>query len=58
MKVILDLETENMAMGLTTVLQTMAQRPDQKIGKENAIEVNVGGKTYSVIRNLNSYTIR
>jgi len=45
-------------MGLTTVLQTMAQRPDQKIGKENAIEVNVGGKTYSVIRNLNSYTIR
>jgi hypothetical protein len=57
-KVILDIPPEDMALGLTAVLQTMAQQPDQRIGKEHGIPVNVGGNTYSVIRNLNSYTIR
>jgi|TARA_R110000744_G_scaffold89898_9_gene174748 hypothetical protein len=58
MKVILDTPEEDMGAALNAVFQTQLQNPDQQVGGEFAIIVEVNGNTFEVIRNLNSYTIR
>jgi len=57
-KIILDMPPEAMAQGLNAVFQVQVQNPEQQVGKEFGIRVDVGGKQYVVVKNLNSYTIR
>lgn len=57
-KIILDMVISDMGQGLATVFQVQSQNPDQQVGKEHAVRVDVNGRPYDVVRNLNSYTIR
>lgn len=57
-KYILDMFLEDMGQGLVSIMEVQTQNPDQEIGKEHAINVNINGREYEVVRNLNSYTIR
>jgi hypothetical protein len=49
---------QDMGLGLNAVFQVQVQNPEQQVGKEFGIRVDVGGQQYVVVRNLNSYTIR
>ena len=57
-KIILDMPQQDMAQGLNAVLQVQVQNPEQQVGKEFGIRVDVSGHQYVVVKNLNSYTIR
>ena len=57
-KVILDVPQEDMAQALNAVFQVQVQNPEQQVGKEFGVRVQVSGKEFVVVRNLNSYTIR
>jgi len=57
-KIILDMPPEAMAQGLNAVFQVQVQNPEQQVGKEFGIRVDVSGQQYVVVKNLNSYTIR
>lgn len=57
-KIILDMVITDMGQGLASIFQVQAQNPDQLVGKEHAVRVDVNGRPYDVVRNLNSYTIR
>lgn len=58
MKVILDMPMTDMAQGLAAVFEVQSQNPQQEVGKEHSIRVDINGQSYEVVRNLNSYTIR
>ena len=57
-KIILNMPQQDMGLGLNAVFQVQVQNPEQQVGKEFGIRVDVGGQQYVVVRNLNSYTIR
>lgn len=43
---------------MTTALNTISQNPQQEMGNGGAITVKQQDKTYTVVRNEDSYTVR
>ena len=59
MKMILDVDDPvDYIPALTSGQMVMAQHPQQEIGPKHGIYHNDMGKTFLVIRNTDSYTIR
>jgi len=59
MKKIIDVSrVEDEAFALNLIYKTMAERPDQKVGNKGAIQITVRDKTFTLVRNADSYTVR
>jgi hypothetical protein len=49
-------EDASQAVGL--FLRTLAQNPNQEVGNGGIVTVELDNKSFDVVRNINSYTIR
>lgn len=57
-KVILDADPADFAVALNIYFTVSRNNPQQKIGKGDAIRVDLNGKKYMVVRNEGSYTVK
>lgn len=51
-------EAQDLTMAINAYLMVQQQYPDQQTGKVGAVKLPVGGKTFTVIRMSESYTVR
>ena len=58
MKLILDTQPVNIAQAFKLFFDLQPQHPDQEEGKENAVETEVNGTTYLLIKNYDSHTVK
>lgn len=58
MKLILDCNAADMGNALQLFFRVNSQNPTQETGRGAAIREMIGGKTFEVIRNADSFTVR
>ena len=58
MRLILDAQPVNIAQAFKLFFDVQPQHPDQEEGKENAVETEVNGIKFLLIKNYDSYTVK
>lgn len=58
MKTILDVAPQDIGLALNVLAEVQRTNPQQKIGNGGTVRMQAQGKTFDVVRNKNSYTVR